>query len=409
MTRHLLRLVWNRRRSHLLVGLEILVSFLIVFVVAVLSVTTFGNARQPVGFSAKDVTVVEAGLKKGMSGGDRFGADQGGEDRERMKRALEAVRRLDGVESAAGVFLAPYGRGNARNSQEVNGRRIEYGFTEATDEYLEVLKLQIVAGRWFSREDDGRPYRAAVVTRELAREVFGGEDPVGRDIPDGGAPPEEPARRAIRVVGVVAAYRERNVYSAAEPFAIFRTDLSNPADSAPSRIVVRLRPGTPRAFEEKLVTTLEATVGEWSFTAEPLEVTRDSAARRQLVPMLAGALVGAFLMLLVALGLTGVLWQNVTRRTREIGLRRATGATARQVAVQVVMEVWIVTALAVLVGSAVALQAPLFVPGGMLTAADALSGAALAALALFALTGLCAAYPGWLAARVDPSEALRYE
>ena len=157
------------------------------------------------------------------------------------------------------------------------------------------------------------------------------------------------------------------------------------------------------------MTTLEATVGEWSFTAEPLEVTRDSAARRQLVPMLAGALVGAFLMLLVALGLTGVLWQNVTRRTREIGLRRATGATARQVAVQVVMEVWIVTALAVLVGGAVALQAPLFVPGGLLTAADALSGAALAALVLFALTGLCAAYPGWLAARVDPSEALRYE
>jgi putative ABC transport system permease protein len=114
-------------------------------------------------------------------------------------------------------------------------------------------------------------------------------------------------------------------------------------------------------------------------------------------------------MLLVALGLTGVLWQNVTRRTREIGLRRATGATARQVAVQVVMEVWIVTALAVFVGGAVALQAPLFVPGGLLTAADALSGAAIAALALFALTGLCAAYPGWLAARVDPSEALRYE
>jgi len=114
-------------------------------------------------------------------------------------------------------------------------------------------------------------------------------------------------------------------------------------------------------------------------------------------------------MLLVALGLTGVLWQNVTRRTREIGLRRATGATAREVAVQVVMEVWIVTALAVLAGCAVALQTPLFVPGGFVRAADAFAGAAAAAFALFALTGLCALYPAWLAARVEPSEALRYE
>jgi len=403
MTRHLLRLAWNRRRAHLLVGLEILVSFLIVFVVAVLALKTFGNATEPVGFSPGNVTVVGVGLKRDAL------EEAAGEDRERMKRALEAVRRLDGVEVAAAAFLVPYHQGSAISAHPVDGRRIEYAFTEVTDEYLDVMKLQIVAGRWFSREDDGRTYRPAVVTRELARMAFGDADPVGKDIPEEAGASGEPASRRRRVVGVLAAYRDGSDYSTPGPFAIFRTDLGSPEGGVPSRIVLRLRPGTSRAFEETLVRTLEATVREWSFTAEPLEVAREAAARRWLVPMLAAAIVAGFLMLLVALGLTGVLWQNVTRRTREIGLRRATGATGRQVAAQVVMEVWIVTALAVLVGCAVALQAPLFVPGGLLTAGDALSGAALAALALFALTGLCAAYPGWLAARVDPSEALRYE
>ncbi len=404
MTRHLLRLVWNRRRAHLLVGLEILVAFLILFVVGVFAVKTLGNAGKPVGFTSRDVTVVEVGLGKGEIEKDAEG------NRQRVRRLLEAARGLDGVEQAAGAFLVPYGTGSAVDSHDVNGLRYEYSWTEVTDEYLDVLRLKVVAGRWFSREDDGRRYRPAVVTRELAREVFPGLDPVGRDFPSGRpGTPESAAERPKRVVGVVEAYREGSDYSSPAPFAIFRADLSNPADGVPQRIVVRFRTGTPRSAEETLVKTLQSTVPEWSFTAEPLENARETAARRWLVPMLAGGLVGGFLMLLVALGLTGVLWQNVSRRTREIGLRRATGATARQVAAQVVMEVWIVTALAVLAGSAIALQSPLVVPFGLLRFADALAAAALASLLLFTLTGLCALYPAWLAARVDPSEALRWE
>lgn len=404
MTRHLLRLVWNRRRHHVLVGLEILASFLIVFVVAVLAAKTVGNAARPAGFAADDVTVVEVGLRK--RGGGPVADD--GADQERMRRALEALRRLEGVEAAAAAFLVPYGTGRAVNSHTVNGRTLEYDYSDVTDDYLAVARLKLAAGRWFSREDDGRPYRPVVVTRELAREAFGAEDPIGKDIPEGGVEPGT-ARRRSRVVGVLEAYRPGSDYSAPAPFALFRADLANPADDVPSRIVLRLRPGMPRAFEETLVRRLEAAVPEWSLTAEPLAVAREAANRRWTVPILAASLVAGFLMLLVALGLTGVLWQNVTRRTRELGLRRATGATARQVAVQVVMEVWIVTAMAVLAGCAVALQAPLLVPGGFVRASDAAAGAAAAAVLLFALTGLCALYPAWLAARVFPSEALRYE
>lgn len=404
MTRHLLRLVWNRRRAHFLVGLEILAAFLILFVVGVFAVKTFANAGKPVGFTSKDVTVVEVGLGREEIEGDAEG------NRQRVRRLLDAARGLDGVEQAAGAFLVPYGSGSAVDAHDVDGWRYEYRWTEVTDEYADVLRLKVVAGRWFSREDDGKPYRPAVVTRELAREVFPGQDPVGKAFPSGRArAPETAAERERRVVGVVEAYREGSDYSSPAPFAIFRADLSNPADGIPQRIVVRFRPGTPRSAEEALVRAFQATVPEWTFTAEPLENARETASRLWLVPMLAGALVGGFLMLLVALGLTGVLWQNVSRRTREIGLRRATGATARQVAAQVVMEVWIVTALAVLAGSAFALQAPLVVPFGLLRFADVLAAAALASLLLFALTGICALYPAWLAARVDPSEALRWE
>ena len=67
--------------------------------------------------------------------------------------------------------------------------------------------------------------------------------------------------------------------------------------------------------------------------------------------MLAVGVVAGFLMLMVALGLTGVLWQNVTQRTREIGLRRAKGATARRIHRQILGELLVMTTLALAAGA----------------------------------------------------------
>ena len=85
--------------------------------------------------------------------------------------------------------------------------------------------------------------------------------------------------------------------------------------------------------------------------------------------MLVIALVAGFLAIMVALGLTGVLWLAVTRRTREIGLRRAKGATRGDIRFQILGEIVILTSFALLPGVLLALQLPLVgalpVPGGV--------------------------------------------
>ena len=58
----------------------------------------------------------------------------------------------------------------------------------------------------------------------------------------------------------------------------------------------------------------------------PLELGRREHLQSQLIPLMIFGIVSGFLLLMVVLGLTGVMWQNVTRRTREVGLRRAAGA-----------------------------------------------------------------------------------
>jgi putative ABC transport system permease protein len=125
--------------------------------------------------------------------------------------------------------------------------------------------------------------------------------------------------------------------------------------------------------------------------------------------MVAVATVAAFLMLMVALGLTGVVWQNVTQRTREIGLRRAKGATARRIHRQIVGELVLMTTLALLAGLVVVLQFPLLDLIAAVRPAVYAGGLVLSALAVYALTLVFGWYPSRLATTVQPAEALRYE
>jgi putative ABC transport system permease protein len=171
--------------------------------------------------------------------------------------------------------------------------------------------------------------------------------------------------------------------------------------------VLKLRPGTPATFEERLVARLQAEARDWSFEVETLAQTRESFLRDRLTPLLAVAVVAAFLMLMVALGLTGVVWQNVTQRTREIGLRRAKGAARVDVQRQILGEIGVMTALALAAGVLVAIQFPLLDIIYFVEPHVYAIGLAISVTAIFLLTLACAWYPSRMAMRVEPAEALR--
>ena len=192
------------------------------------------------------------------------------------------------------------------------------------------MGLELTRGRWFTREDDGAAWQPVVINERLARELFPGKDPVGQFIAEErpGETAANPADR-MRVVGVIREFRKDGEYAAPENFLFERLRLDDTrADAVDGReIVIRVRPGTTAAFEERAVTALRNAAPEWTFQAEALAQSRDTALQFWLAPLTAAAVVSLFLLVMVAMGLSGVLWLHVTQRTREIGLRRAKGAT----------------------------------------------------------------------------------
>jgi putative ABC transport system permease protein len=120
-------------------------------------------------------------------------------------------------------------------------------------------------------------------------------------------------------------------------------------------------------------------------------------------------LIAGFLLVMVALGLTGVLWQNVTQRTKEIGLRRAKGATAHRIHRQIVGELLLLASLALAVGVAIVLQFPLLDLVGPVPPAVLTTSLLVSIAAIYLLSAVCGWYPSRLATRIQPAEALHYE
>lgn len=400
MTRHLFKLVWNRKRTNGLMILEIFFSFLVVFVVSTLGIYFWDNYRQPLGYKWQNVWKVSVDMGQGDQDDDAMKAAR----LKTLDRLLKEIESLAPVESAAAAMVSPYDQGGWTSGTKINGKQVEMEANSATDNFAKVMGLEMVSGRWFQESDNALAWDPVVVDRDLAREVYGDKDPAGQAF---GEP--APSERPKRVIGVVREFRKGGELSAQANFVFERMRLDQASWFQPRSVLIRVRPGTPAQFEEELTARLQAVAPEWSFRIKPLSEVRRATFRTLLTPLAAGGIVAFFLLLMVALGLLGVLWQNLLQRTRELGLRRAAGASRSEVHRQVLFEQLILTSFGVLLGAAVVIQVPLLDLIGFIRPAVFAAGLLFAMAAMYLLSALCAVYPSAMASRVHPAEALRYE
>jgi len=413
MIRHLFKLVWNRKRTNALIILEIFFSFLVLFVVGTLGLYLWDNVQRPLGFSYERVLVATIDMEQ--SDDNTFDPAQVAT----FERLLRETQSLAPVEAAAGAIIVPYSLGGYNGSWKVNGRRVETEFNEVTIGFKETMGLHLLQGRWFQKGDEALPWRPVVLNAALAREVFGETDPIGKRFGDPSKEGTEPERR---VVGVVSEFRCNGELSGPGNYTFMfkRVGLGEAAAAGgpgpgsslsrpPRNLVVKVRPGTPVEFEEQLAKRLQAVAPAWSFVVKPLAQMRESSFRLRLTPLVAGAIVALFLMVMVGLGLIGVLWQNLLQRTREMGLRRAAGASRSSVHAQVLLEQMILTSFGVLLGVVLVAQIPLLDLISFIRPKVFTGGIVLSMLSIYLLAALCALYPSAMASRVQPAEALRYE
>jgi len=400
MLRHLSSLVWRRKASHLLLLLEIGLAFVLVFAVSAMALHGMRLYRMPLGFEydhAWSVTVERGRLARTT------------DDNVLFDHLLRAATGFPGVRHAALASFAPFETHVIITDVGLpdGSRRTLSNLFDASDGFHDAMRLRMVSGKWFSAADSAPGIIPVVINRRLADTLFPGGTAVGKQLL---ADANDPSRReTYRVAGVFEDYRGQGDFRAPQNFVIRRFDAQRPHAEV-NALVLSMDPGTPRTMETTLARHLKAVVPGWEYRIAVQAEARKSQLRGVVAPFAGLAVVTCFLLIMVGFGLFGVLWQNTARRIPELGLRRALGATKRQVGRQIMAEQFLLSTLAICIALALMVQLPLSgALDGILDFSAFGMAAAMSAGAIYLLSFLASAYPAWHASRLSPTDALRHQ
>ena len=334
-------------------------------------------------------------------------------DASRLVRRLdEQVRALPVARSSAAARFAFLTGGAWSNNATIQtDRRIvsdrSVNFNAVSPGFFATLGVRLLAGRDFDQRDS-RPAgeigpRCAIVNQAFVKRYLAGRDPLGVPIARGGLPDVKPDSP---IVGVVADMSYRSLRDDSEQvfFPLFEHDDTG----ATFYIKVRGAPEQAIPSIRRLVRQDDPRLPILWFRTLDDQVNRSLNTERMLAA-LSGSF-GALALLLSLVGLYGVMSFVVTRRTREIGVRLALGAT-RASALRLVLR-----DAAAMIAAGVALGLPCVAALGKLvqsqlfgvTATDPATVAG-AALVLAAGALVAAFIPAWRASNVSPTKALRLE
>jgi putative ABC transport system permease protein len=320
-------------------------------------------------------------------------------------QVVERLQALPGVQSAGAVSRVPLSGGNSDRSFELPGSSKQYNtdLRISTPLYFQTMGIPLLKGRGLSEQDVHSSVQVAVINEELAREVFPGQDPIGKYIAK-----FETFDGPIQIVGVVGNVRHDDMETAPRPEIYFAF---GQAHWPSAFMVVRSKTSDPLALAvaaQNAVASVNKDVPLANLRSMQDMLAR-SLSRRKFAMLLLSIFAG-LAMLLAAIGLYGVMSYTVSQRTHEIGIRMALGAQKEDVLKLVVGQGMRLAGLGVVLGliTSIALTRLMSTMLFGVGAHDPITFSIVAAL--LAAVALLANYvPARRAAKVDPMVALRYE
>jgi putative ABC transport system permease protein len=287
-----------------------------------------------------------------------------------------------------------------------NGREGDVSVLGVAPEYQYVRNLLVTAGRFFD-EDDAHN-KVAVVTEKFARRVFGGQDAaVGQQIRISGLPftiigtfrerVETFGQSEIVDLSVLIPYTVMRYFTGTDKVKQLYFSMSDPSDVlSGTQMIKQVIESRHRSTSTYDVTNL----------TQLLTVAARTANALTLVLLL----IATVTLIVSGVGIMNIMLVTVSSRTREIGIRKAVGATSKEIRWQFLAEAIFISLTGGVVGTLIGLGIPVSVRvfGQIHIPISGLS--VIVAIAVSSIVGLVfGTVPASRAAQLDPVESLRYE
>lgn len=335
------------------------------------------------------------------------------------RELLDRMQAIPGVNSVAVVNTLPLGGRVAKRSLEIENQPVPPGeamplfwMDVVTPDYLQVMKIPVVAGRGFTLADDSGNPPVALITATTARRFWPGRSPIGSHVRLSG---DKDWRTVVGIVSDVRAYDlQKNVpdWINGTIYFPYATNATLEGGRVPSDMTLVIQSSLE---ESQLQNVLRSRIAGLNPEVPATEVKTMRAVVSESVstPASTTILFVAFAALALVLGLIGiygVLSFLVSRRTREIGIRLALGAQRRDVLWLVMKEGAKFSLVGISVGLACALGITRLLATELYGISPADPATFVAAAVLMTVVTLLACYiPTRRAMHVDPLVALRDE
>jgi len=326
-----------------------------------------------------------------------------------FEQALEAVRRVPGVQQAAFTSLLPlsddppvvalYGAQFESEDPQTGHNVFRYA---VSPEYCQTMGIPLRSGRLLDEHDTASSPHVALISESLAKRQFPGQDPIGKRLHVG--PRDKPWYTVVGVVGNI----KQTSLAVDQPDAVYIPEQQTWFADDTLSFVIR-----SRGDAASLIPAVQSAI--WSVDKnQPIVrvVTMDallavSEAERRFVLILF-AVFATIALTLASIGVYGILSGSVTERTREIGVRTALGASRGDIVALVFRQGMMLVAAGVVIGVCGALAASQVLVSLLFGISRIDPVAYVCVVGLMAVvSGIACCAPALRAARVDPAITLR--
>ena len=326
---------------------------------------------------------------------------------------FQKVRALPGVQAASGSLLLPMGGNDAVLSFEnpehpvPDGQHPSANVDIITPEFFRTMQIPLLAGRDFSDADTEQSPQVMIVSEAFAQKVFQGENPLGKKLkPSAGNGATGPQWRTI--VGVVGDVHRGATDRDVTPIQYLPVNQLSHWCCVTTVMRTAVGPMSLEPDARKLVASMDRDI-----PVTDVRTMRDLIGLQLAQPRFAMVLLAVFAglaLILTLVGLYGVMMYSVARRTREIGVRLALGASRGAVVQMILRQAAVLVGAGMAIGIAATLASASVLRSLLYGTGERNPLVLIAVCGIVALTGLLAAYwPALRASAIQPMQALRSE